>query len=91
MKHDTYFEGKIQSLSLSEPEGPATVGVIEPGSCEFSTTTEERMSVVAGRMKVKPPGGAWREYGKSESFELPPKVKFQIAAEVDAAHVCRYR
>jgi uncharacterized protein YaiE (UPF0345 family) len=58
---------------------------------EFSTSSEERMSIVAGRVRVKLPGGAWREYEKGEGFEVPPNVKFQIAAEVDAAYVCRYR
>jgi uncharacterized protein YaiE (UPF0345 family) len=91
MKHNSYFEGRVQSLALSEAAGPATAGVIEPGSYEFSTSSEERMSIVAGRVRVKLPGGEWREYEKGEGFVVPPNVKFQMAAEVDAAYVCRYR
>ena len=39
MKHNSYFEGKVQSLALREHDGPATIGVIEPGSYSFSTSS----------------------------------------------------
>ncbi len=32
VKHNSYFDGKVQSLALSEPEGSATVGVLEKGT-----------------------------------------------------------
>jgi len=91
MKHNSYFEGKVQSLALAEPEGPATVGVIEPGAYRFSTSSEERMSVIAGSMRVRLPGGDWKEYAAGQSFVVPPDQSFDIEARVDAAYVCRYR
>ncbi len=52
MKHNLYFEGKVQSLEINTPEGYATVGVIEPGKYTFSTDSEEHLFIVAGSMKV---------------------------------------
>ncbi|MCX7028185.1 MAG: pyrimidine/purine nucleoside phosphorylase [Spirochaetes bacterium] len=59
MKHNSYFEGKVQSLGIDEREGYATLGVIKAGRYSFSTSSEERISIVSGAMKVKLPGGDW--------------------------------
>lgn len=91
MKHNSYFEGKVQSLALTESEGPATVGVVEPGVYAFSTSSEERMSVVAGSLRARLPGGEWREYAAGETFVVSPNVTFDLEARVDAVYVCRYR
>ena len=61
MKHNTYFDGKVQSLGVNTPDGYATVGVMEPGNYTFKTDCEEHMIIVAGSMKVKMPGGDWRQ------------------------------
>ena len=91
MKHNSYFEGRVQSLALSEGDGPATVGAIEPGEYSFSTSSEERMTIVAGSMRVRLPGAEWREYAVGETFVVPPKASFDIEARADVAYVCRYR
>ena len=41
MKHNIYFDGKVQSLGLTTEEGNATVGVISQGTFTFSTSSEE--------------------------------------------------
>ena len=38
MKHNSYFDGKVQSLAVNTSEGPATAGVIEPGKYTQSFT-----------------------------------------------------
>jgi purine/pyrimidine-nucleoside phosphorylase len=91
VKHNSYFEGKVQSLGLNEREGFATVGVVEPGDYTFSTDKEERMSVVAGSLRLQLPGAAWKDYGAGSVFIVPPKTSFKIVAEADAAYICRYR
>ena len=69
MKHNSYFEGKVQSLALNTAEGPATVGVIEPGKYSFGTDCEEHMHVVAGTLKAKLPAGDWeRSFDKDHYF-----------------------
>jgi purine/pyrimidine-nucleoside phosphorylase len=91
MKHNSYFEGKVQSLALAEREGPATVGVIEPGKYSFSTSSEERMSVTAGILRAKLPGSEWRAYAAGEGFVVAPGLSFEVECEADVAYVCRYR
>lgn len=91
MKHSSYFEGKVQSLSLSETEGAATVGVIEPGTYEFSTSSIEHMTVIAGQLRARLPGGEWLDYAAGKGFTVPSGVKFQVEAKADTAYICRYR
>jgi uncharacterized protein YaiE (UPF0345 family) len=91
MKHNTYFQDKVQSLALSEKEGPATVGVIEAGKYSFGTTKEERMTLIAGAMKVRLPGGEWKALIAGEGFIVPPNVSFEVEAPADVAYICRYR
>jgi uncharacterized protein YaiE (UPF0345 family) len=91
MKHNVYFEGKVQSLGINTAEGYATVGVIEPGKYSFSTDSEERMTIVAGAMKVKLPGESWRQIAKNATFVVPPNVSFDIDAPADVAYICYYK
>jgi purine/pyrimidine-nucleoside phosphorylase len=91
MKHNTYFDGKVQSLGVNAPEGYATVGVIEPGKYTFSTDSEEHMTLIAGGMKVKLPGGAWRQVSKNDLFIIPPNVSFDVDAPADVAYICYYK
>jgi hypothetical protein len=92
MKHNSYFQDKVQSLSLNEKEGPATVGVIEKGTFTFSTANEERMTLLTGTMKVKLPGAAeWKTLTAGEGFIVPPRMSFDVDAPADVAYICRYR
>jgi purine/pyrimidine-nucleoside phosphorylase len=91
MKHNSYFDGKVQSLAVSTPEGPATVGVIEPGKFTFKTDAEERMHIVAGILKAKLPGGAWQAYTPGQSFVVPAKSAFDVEAAADVAYLCHYK
>lgn len=45
MKHNIYFDGKVQSLSLNTLEGYATIGVITPGKYTFSYDELNKMLV----------------------------------------------
>ena len=91
MKHNSYFEGKVQSLGLTTPEGPATVGVIEPGQYNFKTDSEERMHIIAGKLKARLAGSAWRAYSAGESFVVPAEAAFDCEAAADVAYLCYYK
>ena len=91
MKHNSYFDGKVQSLAVGEKEGPTTVGVIEPGAYTFSTASEERMTLLTGTMRVRLPGADWRLFVAGEGFVVAPKASFDVEAAVDVAYICRYR
>jgi uncharacterized protein YaiE (UPF0345 family) len=92
MKHSVYFEGKVQSLEVRAAGGRATVGVIEPGRYNFSTSSEEHIVLVEGSMKVRLPGKDWREISKGgPELVVPKDASFDIEAPADVAYICYYR
>jgi len=90
MKHNTYFDGKVQSLAVNTPEGYATVGVIEPGKYTFKTDSQERMALISGALRVKLPGADWQTFSRNQTFIVPAKASFDIEASADAAYLCHY-
>ena len=90
VSHNTYFEGKVQSLGLDTDKGPATVGVMKKGTYQFSTSTVETIIVVSGIMDIKLPEGQWTKYAEQEAFEVPAKSKFDIICDTDVAYICYY-
>jgi len=91
MKHNSYFEGKVQSLAVNTPDGSATVGVIEPGKYTFKTGSEERMQIVAGTLKAKLPGASWQTFAQGQFFVVPAHASFEVEAPADAAYICYYK
>jgi hypothetical protein len=91
VKHNSYFEGKVQSLAVGTPKGPATLGVIEPGQYNFGTDCEEHMHVVTGTLKAKLPNGDWQSYGPGQFFIVPANVKYEVEAASDASYLCYYK
>jgi purine/pyrimidine-nucleoside phosphorylase len=91
MKHNTYFEGRVQSLEVATASGRATVGVIEPGTYTFSTSSEEHIVVVEGTLKAKVPGAGWRSFAKGQEIVVPSGVSFDVEAAGDVAYICYYR
>ena len=91
MKHNSYFDGKVQSLGLNTPEGYATVGVIEPGKYTFKTDAEERLQMVAGTLKARLPNAAWQVYGAGQFFVVPARSSFEVEVAADVAYLCHYK
>jgi purine/pyrimidine-nucleoside phosphorylase len=91
MKHNSYFNDKVQSLELNTTEGRATAGVIEPGKYTFKTDTEERMHVVAGTLKAKLPGADWQSFSPGKTFVVPARASFDVEAAADVAYLCHYK
>jgi uncharacterized protein YaiE (UPF0345 family) len=91
MKHNVYFDGKVQSLSLETAIGQATIGVITPGSYAFSTATEERMVVTSGILVVKLPGGEWKEMPAGKEFIVAANQTFEVEAKQDVSYICYYK
>jgi len=87
-----YFNGKVKSFVVnSTGGGKKTVGVIQPGEYEFSTTTKERMSVVEGAMSVfLPEYNEWEDFGKGSSFDVPANATFKVKVGEDTAYLCEY-
>lgn len=91
MKHNIYFEGKVQSLGLNTQEGYATVGVITEGQYTFSAESEEHVTIVSGQLRVKLPGLDWRVVRKGQKYVVPRQSSFCVEADGDAAYICYYK
>lgn len=92
LKSNDYFDGRVKSISLATAEGPATVGVISPGEYEFSTTSYEYMTVLAGDLEILyPEDTEWIPVHEMETFEVEPGSKFKVKAEGDVPYICLYR
>lgn len=91
MRHNRYFGDMVQSLGFTDPDGDATVGVIERGEYAFGTSTIEKMTVVSGTLWYRVPGKPWLSAGPGEGFEVPASVTFEVKAEGPVAYLCRYR
>jgi purine/pyrimidine-nucleoside phosphorylase len=90
MKHNEYFDGKVQSLGLEMAEGRATVGVMEAGTYRFSTGAEETMTIVAGVLRVTFPDGTRGKFADGDRFVVPPKSSFEVTVDGYVAYLCRY-
>jgi uncharacterized protein YaiE (UPF0345 family) len=91
LKHNSYFEGQVQSVGFARNGRTATVGVIVPGEYHFGTDAPERMTIVSGELGVRRDGGgAWASYPAGTSFEVPGKSGFDVRATEAAAYLCEF-
>ncbi len=90
MKHNVYFDGKVQSLSLDTADGRATVGVMMPGRYTFSTSTQERMVITSGMLAVMLPGENRKEIRAGQEFVVRADVSFDVEASRDVSYICYY-
>jgi uncharacterized protein YaiE (UPF0345 family) len=60
LKHNEYFEGKVQSIGFERQGRRQTVGVLDVGEFHFGTDAAERMTVVSGEIWAKLPGAPRR-------------------------------
>jgi uncharacterized protein YaiE (UPF0345 family) len=91
LTHNTYFEGKVQSVGFERNRLKATVGVIEPGVYHFNTQAPERMTVVSGMLRAKLKDSAWVDYPAGTAFEVPANSGFDAeAVGGPAAYLCEF-
>jgi uncharacterized protein YaiE (UPF0345 family) len=89
LKHNTYFDGNVQSIGFTRNGRRITAGVIAPGTYHFNTDAPERMTVVSGELEAKV-GSDWRSYPAGTAFEVPGKSGFDVRATDPAAYVCEF-
>jgi purine/pyrimidine-nucleoside phosphorylase len=91
LEHNTYFEGKVQSVGYERLGRRATVGVIDVGEFHFGTDAPERMTVISGELWARLPGDAtWRPFAAGTTFEVPGKSGFDVKATGAAAYLCEF-
>lgn len=91
LKHNVYFDGKVQSVGFERNGRRATVGVIEPGQYHFGTEAPERMSVLSGELRANIAQRGWSNYPAGSAFEVPGKSGFDVeAVGGPAAYLCEF-
>ncbi len=91
LKHNSYFESRVQSVGFERNGRRATVGVISPGEYRFTTDAPERMTVVSGDLLARlAPDGDWRPYPAGTAFEVRGKSAFEVKASDPAAYLCEF-
>ena len=91
LKHNAYFDGKVQSIGFERNGRRQTAGVIDAGEFHFGTEAPERMTVVSGELWATLPGdGAWRAFPAGTVFEVPAKSGFDVKATSPAAYLCEF-
>jgi uncharacterized protein YaiE (UPF0345 family) len=91
LKHNSFFDGQVQSVGFERNGRRATVGVIAPGSYHFGTEAPERMTVVSGELSAKPDGSdSWSHYPAGTSFEIAGRSGFDVRAATPAAYLCEF-
>ena len=91
LKHNSYFEGKVQSVGFERLGRRMTAGVIAPGEFHFGTDAPERMTVISGEISARLPDGTdWRAFPAGTVFEIPGKSGFDVRAAAPAAYLCEF-
>jgi uncharacterized protein YaiE (UPF0345 family) len=91
LKHNVYFDGRVQSVGFERYGRRATVGVIAPGEYRFSTDAPERMTVVSGALAARAQGAdGWTTYPAGTAFEIAGKSAFDVRADEPAAYLCEF-
>jgi len=91
-KINNYYDGNVQSIGFETPEGKASVGVMNIGEYEFSTSQKEIMKFTSGHFEVKLPGSCcWKKIDINESFEIEADNKFIVKILQVASYICLYR
>jgi uncharacterized protein YaiE (UPF0345 family) len=91
LEHNTYFDGKVQSVGFRRSGRRQTVGVVDVGEFHFGTDAPERMTVVSGELWAQLPGEAgFRPFPAGTSFEVPGQSGFEVKATAPAAYLCEF-
>lgn len=91
LKHNSYFEGAVQSVGFERNGLRATVGVIAPGEYHFNTAAAERMTVTSGTLQANIAGSGWQTYPAGTAFEVAANSGFDVRAEGGAAaYLCEF-
>jgi len=92
-KANVYFDGKVVSHTVFMADGAKkTIGLIYPGSFNFTTNAAEVMEIVAGSCRVRLKGeSAWKQYAAGTSFPVAADSAFDIEVQSGIAeYVCSF-
>jgi len=78
LKHNSYFDGQVQSVGFERNGLRATVGVVALGEYRFNTAAAERMSVISGTLMAKLVDADWQTFPAGTYFEVPANSAFDV-------------
>ena len=91
MEVNHYFDDQVLSLSFENSNGLSSVGVMEPGNYEFSTSQNERMVVISGALLVQREDDLEPQlYSDGEEFHVRNDQKFNLEVTEPTAYLCEY-
>ncbi|MBL6749389.1 MAG: pyrimidine/purine nucleoside phosphorylase [Nevskia sp.] len=91
LKHNSYFDGAVQSIGFERNGLRATVGVIGAGEHRFNTAAAERMTVVSGCLRARIGGQDWALFPAGTAFEVAANSGFDVlAVGGPAAYLCEF-
>jgi uncharacterized protein YaiE (UPF0345 family) len=91
-KANVYFDGGVTSRTvLFEDGSKKTLGIMQPGEYEFSTSDRELMEIILGELSVLLPGESqWKEIKAGESFEVEGNSKFKMKVKTLTDYCCSF-
>ena len=91
LAHNTYFDGKVQSVGFERNGRKLTAGVIDVGEFHFGTLAPERMTIVSGEVRVRLDGATdFALYPAGTSFEVPAQSGFDVRATQPVGYLCEF-
>ncbi|GAA4289634.1 pyrimidine/purine nucleoside phosphorylase [Aestuariibaculum suncheonense] len=92
ISENSYFDDNVKSLGYTSATGKSTLGVMEPGEYEFSTSLHETMTVIEGQMTVKlPDAPEWVTYKAGEAYQIEAHKSFLVKVSTQTAYLCQYK
>ncbi len=86
MKHNSYFDDKVQSLGFTYDGVDCTVGVIEPGEYDFGIAGRpEAITPLVGELVIN-----GKNYTTTMTRFIHEGDTIKIKTDVPAAYLCRY-
>lgn len=91
-KANIYFDGQVTSRVIIFADGTRkTLGIMMPGSYEFSTDAKEIMEILSGDLDVLiSEEEGWKTIKSGEQFEVPARSKFNVKVRVITDYCCSY-
>lgn len=91
MQVNRYFDDQVLSLGFDNSNGKSSVGVMAPGTYQFSTSDDERMVVISGALVVQRQADPEPVlYSDGDEFHVPKGQTFSVEAAEATAYLCEY-
>jgi uncharacterized protein YaiE (UPF0345 family) len=91
INHNSYYEGRVQSLGFPTEHGDATSGVLEPGQYNFGTAhRRETIKVVHGILKDDRTGQQYCAEPTPQVLVINEGEEIKLSCDNHVAYVCYY-